>query len=112
MYLEDKDQDIFEMCECGHVGGSTPTIYNMHEQQYYNGQVIAKGHGECINVDCNCIQFTWVKFCDKDGNELDDSIIKGEIHKKEVERQMELLRINRRKHKTTEVRVGKAKRRR
>jgi hypothetical protein len=26
-----------------------------------------KGHGEC--VDCNCEQFTWVAFIDKNGND-------------------------------------------
>ena len=77
------EEDIFEMCECGHVGGSSPKIYNMHNDQLVNGKVVARGHGDCkcSDKDHVCDKFLWVKFCDKEGNEIDDNIMKGVIQK-------------------------------
>jgi len=49
----------FEMCSCGHFGGSSMGIVNSHKTNF------EKGHGEC--VDCECEQFTWVGFTDKHG---------------------------------------------
>jgi len=101
------EQDIFEMCECGHFGGSSPRIYNMHNDQKHNGKVIAIGHGDCNamnapNMAC-CHKFVWVKFCDKEGNEIDDNIMKGKMQKKEVERQFELIRTRQQQHKNGEI---------
>ena len=106
------EEDIFEMCECGHVGGSSPAIYNMHEAQLVNGKVVARGHGECKcnapeHVDkptlCSCEKFLWVKFCDKDGNDIDDDIMKGVIHKKAIEREMTLIRTRQLQYKHGEI---------
>jgi hypothetical protein len=50
---------MYEMCDCGHLGGNKEGV---HKAQ------IAYGHGAC--TECNCPQFTWMYFCDKDGNKL------------------------------------------
>ena len=98
------EQDIFEMCECGHFGGSSPTIYNMHNGQTYKGKVVAIGHGDCVGQGvCSCDKYVWIKFCDKEGNEIDDNIMKGKMQKKEVERQFELIRTRQQQHKNGEI---------
>ena len=105
------EQDIFEMCECGHFGGSSPRIYNMHNSQTYKGKVVAIGHGDCKcntpeHIDnnlCSCDKFVWIKFCDKEGNEIDDNIMRGRMQKKEVERQFELIRTRQQQHKNGEI---------
>lgn len=48
----------YEMCMCGHFGGVSPKEQHLPRFQ--------KGHGKCNH--CNCEQFTWVGFCDEDGN--------------------------------------------
>ena len=50
--------DRHEMCECGHFGGSSPREQHLPRFQ--------KGHGSCTH--CDCMQFTWVGFCDEKGN--------------------------------------------
>ena len=50
-----------ELCECGHLGGSSLGTFNSHKPRF------ERGHGECI--ECDCKQFTWVKFVDQDGND-------------------------------------------
>lgn len=52
--------DRHEMCECGHFGGSSPREQHLPRFQ--------KGHGSCTH--CDCMQFTWVGFCDEKGNIL------------------------------------------
>ncbi len=59
-YKIDMDKATFEMCSCGHFGGSSMDIVNSHKPNFQ------KGHGECI--DCECNKFTWVGFCDKHGD--------------------------------------------
>ena len=49
-----------EMCSCGHMGGHSPNN-NGHADRF---QI---GHGQCIADNCECVQFTWVGFCDKKG---------------------------------------------
>jgi hypothetical protein len=51
---------MYEMCSCGHFGGSSNDDKQQHIAHFQ------KGHGRCM--DCNCQQFTWVGFCDKSGN--------------------------------------------
>jgi len=67
----------FEMCRCGHFGGSSPN--SVHDDRYQNG------HGKCN--DCDCEQFTWTCFCDEHGRELESWEIKEMIPKwkKEME---------------------------
>ena len=48
----------YEMCSCGHFGGHSPREQHLPR--------FVKGHGSC--TDCNCKQFTWVGFCDENGN--------------------------------------------
>jgi len=48
----------YEMCECGHFGGHSPREQHLPRFQ--------KGHGSCTH--CDCMQFTWVGFCDEKGN--------------------------------------------
>lgn len=99
------EEEIFEMCECGHVGGSSPKIYNMHNDQLVNGKVVARGHGDCkcSDKDHVCDKFLWVKFCDKEGNEIDDNIMKGVIQKKAIEREMTLIRTRQLQYKHGEI---------
>ena len=49
----------YEMCKCGHFGGNSDTK-QQHEQR------VQLGHGQCVACECN--QFTWIGFCDKNGN--------------------------------------------
>ena len=49
----------WEMCECHHLGGQSPDGVTEHIDH------IQLGHGSCTK--CNCAQFTWVGFCDRDG---------------------------------------------
>ena len=49
-----------EMCSCGHFGGHSPNN-NKHADRF---QI---GHGQCLDCNCECVQFTWVGFCDKKG---------------------------------------------
>ena len=48
----------YEMCNCGHFGGHSPKEQHLPR--------LEKGHGSCTH--CNCMQFTWVGFCDEKGN--------------------------------------------
>ena len=99
-----KSEELFEMCECGHFGGSSPKIYNMHHDQKHNGRTIAIGHGDCIGQGvCSCDKFVWVKFCDKEGNDIDDNIMKAIIRKKEIEREMTLIRTRQQQYKNGEI---------
>ena len=50
------------MCSCGHFGGSSPN--NVHDDRFQ------QGHGKCN--DCECVQFTWVGWCDQNGEILND----------------------------------------
>ena len=51
----------YEMCSCGHFGGHSPNSgLNSHDPNF------EEGHGKCKS--CQCAQFTWVGFCDQDGN--------------------------------------------
>ena len=50
----------FEMCSCGHLGGSSPN--GKHTSRF------EKGHVSC--TACTCKQFTWVFYCDKDGERV------------------------------------------
>ena len=52
----------YEMCSCGHFGGSSPN--NVHDDRFQ------QGHGKCN--DCKCVQFTWVGWCDQNGEILND----------------------------------------
>ena len=45
-----------ELCKCGHLGGMSPNGCNSHSDRYQ------KGHGKCN--ECDCKQFTWVRFVD------------------------------------------------
>ena len=47
----------YEMCNCGHFGGNSPN--EQHQPRFQ------KGHGACKK--CDCQQFTWTGFCDKNG---------------------------------------------
>lgn len=49
----------FEMCKCGHFGGNSPESHNGHEPN------IQAGHGKCKL--CKCDWFTWVGFCNAEG---------------------------------------------
>ena len=59
---------MYEMCDCGHLGGNQ---FGDHKAK------IAYGHGPCTK--CNCPQFTWMYFCDKNGNKLTDEQVKEEV---------------------------------
>lgn len=52
---------MYEMCECGHMGGSSPMVNNFHQDRHQ------KGHGECLVPKCGCEKFTWKGFCDEYG---------------------------------------------
>lgn len=55
-----KDNQLYEVCQCGHFGGmSANGVHETHFQQ---------GHGACKK--CHCPQFTWVGFHDAHGNLL------------------------------------------
>lgn len=49
----------YEMCDCGHFGGHSPSTHNGHQPHFQ------EGHGGCNN--CECKQFTWVGFCNSQG---------------------------------------------
>ena len=62
---------MFEICECGHFGGMSPT--SAHRDR------IQAGHGACN--ECECKQFTWLRFCNEHGEEYTDGELKIEIAK-------------------------------
>jgi hypothetical protein len=49
----------YEMCSCKHFGGNSGL-----NQQHKNR--VELGHGQC--TECDCRQFTWIGFCDENGN--------------------------------------------
>ena len=61
MIMNEVKANKYEMCSCGHFGGHSPKAeLNSHEPNF------EEGHGRCNS--CQCDQFTWVGFCDVDGN--------------------------------------------
>ena len=60
---------MFEMCECGHLGGMSPNSAHTNRFQ--------AGHGACN--DCECKQFTWIRFCNESGEEYTNSELKIEL---------------------------------
>ena len=97
---------MYEMCDCGHLGGNGHGVHRGQEHwlssrkwksydtEYAKGHglgidgdrrmkqgpgpdVVTTGHGPCTK--CDCPQFTWVGFCDKDGNKLTDEQVKAEV---------------------------------
>jgi len=78
--LEFEDVEIvvdkmYEMCSCGHLGGENCNGGHANK--------IQEGHGKCNQ--CNCKQFTWVKFCDKDGNDVSEEFQKHVYKQKMTE---------------------------
>ena len=63
-----EDNVLHEMCQCGHFGGMS--IKEDHDTHFQ------KGHGACNVSDCNCVQFTWVGFHDKNGKKLSQKEVK------------------------------------
>ena len=61
-----EDNILHEVCKCGHFGGMSTK--EEHETNFQ------KGHGHCL--ECECIQFTWVGFHDKNGKELSQKEVK------------------------------------
>ena len=61
-----EDNVLHEVCKCGHFGGMSTK--EEHETNFQ------KGHGRCL--ECECIQFTWVGFHDKNGKELSQKEVK------------------------------------
>ncbi|SVD50147.1 uncharacterized protein METZ01_LOCUS403001 [marine metagenome] len=57
---------LHELCSCGHTGGFSPN--GTHKTRFQ------KGHGQCDA--CDCIQFTWVGWCDTHGKKLSPNDIK------------------------------------
>jgi hypothetical protein len=53
---------LYEMCSCGHFGGSSPSTHNEHKPNFQ------EGHGACNN--CSCIWFTWVGYVDSKGKSI------------------------------------------
>ena len=53
---------MYELCECKHFGGMSPNSSHVDK--------IQAGHGACS--ECDCRQFTWVKFCNADGEDYSD----------------------------------------
>ena len=66
-------EKMYEMCSCGHLGGEN--CNGGHANRFQ------EGHGKCNQ--CNCKQFTWVKFCDKDGNDVSDEF-QLKMHKQKM----------------------------
>ena len=62
---------MYELCDCGHFGGMSPVSSHVNRFQ--------AGHGECN--DCECKQFTWIRFCNDNGEEYTDSELKIELNK-------------------------------
>ena len=50
----------YEMCSCGHLGGQ-----NCEGEHDTNFQ---EGHGRCTL--CECQQFTWVGYCNSEGEKV------------------------------------------
>ena len=71
---------MYEMCDCGHLGGE-----NCHDANdgVYGGHanMIQEGHGKCNQ--CNCEQYHWAKFCDKDGNDVSEEFQK-QVYKQKM----------------------------
>ncbi len=79
---------MYEMCDCGHLGGNGNGVHRGQEHWLGRGKwksydtyklgpqpdLVTPGHGPC--TECDCKQFTWVAFCDKDGNKLTDEQVK------------------------------------
>ena len=57
---------LYELCSCGHTGGFSPN--GVHKSR------LQQGHGSCKN--CDCIQFTWVGWCNEQGKKLSHDSIK------------------------------------
>jgi len=53
------EKQHYEMCTCGHFGGSTVDSKNSHAPNFQ------QGHGRCL--DCKCTWFTWAGWCDENG---------------------------------------------
>tara|TARA_B100000949_G_scaffold202524_1_gene191066 strand:+ start:126 stop:338 length:213 start_codon:yes stop_codon:yes gene_type:complete len=62
---------MYELCECKHFGGMSPNSSHVDRFQ--------AGHGAC--TECDCKQFTWVKFCNSNGADYSDKELKIEINK-------------------------------
>ena len=56
-----RENKLFEMCSCGHMGGMSPNK-NAHTTQFQ------KGHGGYLL--CDCPQFTWVGWCNAKGRKI------------------------------------------
>ena len=54
-------KQVYEMCSCGHFGGISPLEAQSHNTNF------PQGHGDCIQDDCSCKQFTWTGHVDKNG---------------------------------------------
>lgn len=69
IYVARNYEDVAdELCECGHrmsEHGGTEIAGSMILSGKNGG-----GHGKCMFENCNCEQFTWVAFLDKDGNKI------------------------------------------
>ena len=61
-----EDNVLHEVCDCGHFGGMSE--HGEHDSHFQ------KGHGACN--ECDCVQFTWVGFHDKDGKKLSQKEVK------------------------------------
>ena len=61
-----EDNILYEVCDCGHFGGLS--IQEEHDSRFQ------KGHGACS--ECDCVQFTWVGFHDKNGKKLSQKEVK------------------------------------
>ena len=68
-------EKMYEMCSCGHLGGENCNGGHIN--------LIEEGHGECSTTICVCKHFHWVKYCDKDGNNVSDEF-QMKMHKRRM----------------------------
>ena len=65
---------MYEMCSCGHLGGENCS--DLSDASVFRGHanLIEEGHGKCNQ--CDCKHFHWVKYCDKNGDNVSDEYLK------------------------------------
>ena len=73
---------MYEMCDCGHLGGENCSDISDWKAIRGHANMIQEGHGKCNQ--CNCEQYHWAKFCDKDGNDVSEEFQK-QVYKQKME---------------------------